>query len=89
LAGNPIMTRKSYNPEMLDEWALRLLDLAVILRQMAATSRDNQVAELSLHDKKALEWCDQLERWARRAQADLELKVHTSRAVRRAQLISD
>ncbi len=83
------MTRKSYNPEMLDEWALRLLDLAAILRQMAAASRANQVTELTLHDKKALEWCDQLERWARRAQADLELKIHANRAVRRAQLIGD
>ena len=60
------MTRKSYYPEMLDEWALRLLDLAVVLRQMAATSRANQVTELALHDKKAGEWYDQLERWARR-----------------------
>jgi hypothetical protein len=83
------MTRKSYSPEMLDEWALRLLDLAVVLRQMAATSRANQVTELSLHDKKAAEWCDQLERWARRAQSDLELTIHTNRAVRRAQLMSD
>jgi hypothetical protein len=83
------MTLKSYSPEMLDALALRLLDVAVILRHMSASGRDNQVADLTLHDKKALEWCDKLESWARRAEADMEIKIHANRAVRRAQLIDD
>jgi hypothetical protein len=83
------MTLKAYSSEMLDKLALRLLDLAVIVRQMSASGRDNQIDGLTLHDKKALEWCDKLEGWARRAQADMEIKIHANRAVRRAQLLDD
>jgi hypothetical protein len=83
------MTRKAYSPEMLDELALRMLDLAVIVRQMAHSSRENQIPDLTLHDKKALEYCEKLERWTQRAQADLEICVHRQRAVRRAQLLGD
>ena len=78
------MTLQPYGPERLDQFALRLLDLAAVLREMANSSRENGVDDLALHDKKAQEWCDRLDEWAHKSQADLELKVRQARAKRRA-----
>ena len=78
------MTLKPYDPQMLDQLALRLLDLAAVLREMANRSREYQVEDFSLHDKKAREWYDNLERWVRKAQAELEMKIIETRATRRA-----
>jgi hypothetical protein len=78
------MTLEPYNPEMLDEFALRLLDLACLIREMSRQSREEPVEGFALHDKKAREWIANLERWARRSQADLEMKLIDARASRRA-----
>ena len=78
------MTLQPYGPEKLDHFALRLLDLAAVIRSMANTSREHTISDLALHDKKAQEWCARLDDWVHRAQADLEVKVRQARARRRA-----
>ena len=78
------MTLKPYSPEMLDQFALRLLDLAGLLREMAQRSRQYGVTDFAVHDKKANEWYYNLQRWVRKSQAELELKVIDARAGRRA-----
>lgn len=78
------MTLKPYDPEMLDELALRLLDLASTVREMANRSREYRIEDFALHDKKAREWCSQMDRWVRKSQAELEMKIIDARAGRRA-----
>lgn len=78
------MTLQRYSPEKLDQFALRLLDLAAIVREMANTSREQRITDLALHEKKAQEWCGKLEDWAHKAQADLDVRVRQARAKRRA-----
>lgn len=78
------MTLTPHDPETLDRLALRLLDLAAIVREMANNSREFGVQDFALHDKKAREWYSHLERWTRKAQAELELKIIEVRASRRA-----
>jgi len=82
------MTLEPYSPEKLDLLALRLLDLAGIMREMANESREYGITDLALHDKKAQEWCTNLERWGRKSQGELKLKIADARAVRRVQSIS-
>jgi hypothetical protein len=77
------MTLETYNPHQLDQLALRLLDVASIVRQMANHSREYGIADLALHDKKALEWVTKLEQWARRTQADLEVRILEDKAAQR------
>ena len=78
------MTLKPYDAHMLDDLALRLLDLAALLRRMALRSRENGVEDLAIHDKKAREWIGNLERWARKSLADVELRILEGRASQRA-----
>ncbi|MBN1393906.1 MAG: hypothetical protein JW959_02660 [Pirellulales bacterium] len=77
------MTLRTYDPSKLDQFSLRLLDLAAILRQMANRSREKGIADLPLHDKKALEWCAKLEQWAHKTRADLEVKILQDMAEKR------
>jgi hypothetical protein len=78
------MTLQRYDPHDLDQLALRLLDVAATLRQMSSQSRENEIADLAVHDKKALEWCAKLEQWARKTQADLEIRILQEKATQRA-----
>jgi len=78
------MTLKPYDPAMLDQFALRLLDLAAILRKMAQRSREHGLRHFALHDKKAREWIANLERWAEKSQAEMEMRILEARAARRA-----
>jgi hypothetical protein len=80
------MTLETYSPERLDRLALRVLDVACSLRQMAADSRENVLDELPLHDKKALEWLTRLEDWARDGAARTQTAVLKRRALQRAGL---
>jgi len=78
------MTLNAYDAAMLDQFALRLLDLAAVVRQMSQRSREYGIDGVGLHDKKALEWITNLERWARKSAADLEVRVLEARASQRA-----
>jgi hypothetical protein len=77
------MTLQTYDPHQVDQFALRLLDLAATVRQMANRSREHGIADLAVHDKKALEWCAKLEQWAHKTQADLEVRILQDKAERR------
>jgi hypothetical protein len=83
------MTLKPYNPDALDQFALRLLDLAAIMREMGKRSRECEIDDFCLHDKKAREWFHNLERWVRKSQAELEMRILEARARRRAFSASD
>ena len=77
------MTLQAYSPTELDQFALRLLDLAAMVREMANRSRESGIADLPLHDKKALQWCGNLEQWAQKTQAELELRILQQKAEQR------
>jgi hypothetical protein len=74
------MTLQRYDAQKLDQFALRLMDLAAIVRQTANSSRENGLEEIPLHDKKALEWCANLEQWAHKLRADQEIRLLQRRA---------
>lgn len=76
------MTLQSYSAEMLDQRALELLDLAAILRTMAQRSREQQIHDFALHDKKVREWIINTGRWVRRAQAELEMHILETQTLR-------
>lgn len=44
------MTLKPYDPTSLDLFALRLFDLAGIVRQMAQRTREHAIDDFALHD---------------------------------------
>ena len=79
------MTLQPYRPDKLDQLALRLLDLAAMTRDMAKTCHEYQIESFALHDKKAKEWCENLERWTHKARAELQMKVLDIRAAQRAE----
>lgn len=69
------MTLRRYTPEMLDQLALRLLDVASQVRRMAGEVRRNGLEDAELHDKKALEWCERLEAWADRTDGQVAMQA--------------
>jgi hypothetical protein len=83
------MTLKPYTPEMLDQFALELLDLAALLRDMANRSREHGIVGLAVHDKKAREWHANLQRWARKSNAELEMRIIEARAERRVMSMAE
>ena len=83
------MTLQLYNPDRLDQLALRLLDLATVVRNMANRSREHGITDLAIHDKKALEWCARLDHWAHKSQTEVEVRVRQAMAERRALAAAD
>ena len=78
------MTLDPYNADRLDALALRVLDLCSQLREMARRARAEELTEVPLHDKKALEWLSRLEEWSHKSAADFELALMKNRGARRA-----
>lgn len=74
------MTLEAYNPQRLDQLSLRLLDLCARLRSMARQGQLEQLPSLDLHDRKALEWIENLENWLDRVQTEFDLAVVKNRA---------
>lgn len=81
------MTLIPYDPDRLDALALRLFDLAAIVRQMANSGRESGVESLALHDKKALEHLGKLEDWAHKSHVAIQMQQRRMQGVRRAQAI--
>jgi hypothetical protein len=73
------MTLKPFDAENLDQLALSLLDIASIARNMAKLARDNKISDVALHDKKAAEWIQNLNRWIIRAQSELKIEIADAR----------
>ncbi len=67
------MTLSPYDADRLDQTALRILDIAADLRQMAGILRSEPETVLSIHGKKADLWLAHLERWAAQSCAKLEM----------------
>src|SRR6266571_698575 len=82
------MTLEPYNPDQIDRITLRVVDLCCRLRQIAERSRQEQLPNFPLHDKKALEWLCKLEEWVHKAEADLNVAIYKNRGARRANEIS-
>jgi hypothetical protein len=78
------MTLETFNSERLDALSLRVLDIAVLLRQMARRADEADLGALTLHEKKALEWLGHLEDWAHDATARLELAALKQRGAKKA-----
>ncbi len=78
------MTLKSYDAERWDQLALRLLDVACELRQLAEACRQEPDAELAIHDKKAREWLAELEQWTGECRTRMEIARLRQRGVRQA-----
>jgi len=77
------MTLQPYDARKLDSLALRLFDLAATAREMSAICSHYGIEAFALHDKKANEWCENLDRWIRKARAELEMQAIDVRATRR------
>ena len=82
------MTLQHYDPEHLDQFALRLLDLAAALRRMARRIREEQAEGFRLNDRKALDWFERLSIWVQKAESDLGTHVNKSRGARLARKMS-
>ena len=78
------MTLVPFTPEKLDDLALRLLDIATLLRKMSHSSRDYSVSGFELHSQKADEWLGHLEDWALEAEGKLASAINKNRGDRRA-----
>ncbi len=83
------MTLESYDADKLDGMALRILDIAAIVRKMSAISRDNPELRFATHDKKALEWLASVEHWAHDSVARLEMALIKQRGAKRAQQMAE
>ena len=79
------MTLVPYDADRLDETALRILDIAAQIRQMASILRREPDVDLAIHDKKAAEWLAHLEHWAAESQAKLDLALIQQRGIKRAE----
>jgi hypothetical protein len=84
-----IMTLEPYRPDRLDALALRVLDLAAQVRRMAQVVRENELAAVELHDRKALEWIEKLEKWGVGAEADLHRQALLAKSARKARQVQD
>jgi len=82
------MTLQPYDVKRLDRLTLDLLDLAVLAREMSALCREYDIESFALHDKKARQWWENLDRWLRRAKAELEMKAIEVRATQRAKAVT-
>ncbi|MGD9720809.1 MAG: hypothetical protein AB7O59_14055 [Pirellulales bacterium] len=78
------MTLEAYDPDRLDQLALRMLDLCARVRTMARQSREAGVEKLDLHDRKAREHLDRFEEWLYKAEAELPRAIMKERGRRHA-----
>jgi hypothetical protein len=66
------MTREAYDTGRLDALALRLFDVAAQVRRLSLSAHSTGLEQVELHDRKALEWIEKLERWVVGAESDLD-----------------
>lgn len=78
------MTREAYDPDRLDQVALRLLDICGRVRMLANRCREAELPSVTLHDRKAREWIDKLEEWLVRSEGDVTNALHKARGAKHA-----
>src|SRR4051812_48010851 len=78
------MTLVPFTSEKLDALALRLLDIANVLRRMSNASRDYGVTGFELHAQKPDEWLGHLEDWVLEGEGKLATAINKQRGDRRA-----
>jgi hypothetical protein len=83
------LTLIPYTPDRLDGLALRFLDLAGVFRRLAEEHRREELKQLALHDKKAMEWLAKIESWADEAVRRSEMARVRNRGARRAKEIAE
>ncbi|HEY1602895.1 MAG TPA: hypothetical protein VGG64_25040 [Pirellulales bacterium] len=74
---------------MLDELALRLLDVAAAVRKMANSAREMSLNDFQLHGNKAQEWLNNLELWASDGIVRMEQHSLRERGARRGRGLSE
>lgn len=73
------MTIQSYTPDRLDQLAMRFFDLSAQLRSISRLARQQKLADIPVHDKKALQWCDNLEIWAKKTDMNFRIALQESK----------
>jgi len=69
------MTLAVFPPQRLDDLALRMLDLAGLVRHMAEECRKHRLNDFQLHGQKIDEWLSNLEDWAHDGKARLQAEL--------------
>ncbi len=69
------MTIELYNAEKLDQFAMRLFDVAADVRAMARQLSQSEVEEIPLNDKRVQIHLDEIENWAIRSRSKLEIQL--------------
>ena len=82
------MTLSNFPPEALDDLALRVLDIAATIREMAISSRENQLTGFQLHGNKVHEWLGRLEEWVLESTGRLDVEVAKLKGVRRGRALA-
>jgi hypothetical protein len=82
------MTLSNFPPEALDELALRVLDIAAAVREMALSSRENQLTGFQLHGNKVHEWLGHLEEWVIESTGRLDVEVVKLKGARRGRALA-
>ena len=71
------MTLRQYTPEDIDSVALRMIDIAAALRLMGKQAQEKGMCLIELHDKKLLEWLENIEHWQQRTSALFQVQLHS------------
>lgn len=74
------MTINAYTPEQLDSLSMRFFDLAAHLRQIARQARSQELRNIPIHDRKALQWCDNLEIWVKKTDLNFRISLQEQKA---------
>ena len=67
------MTYNRYSPEKLDQLVLRIFDVAALLREISQSAKKTKLDDIPMHDRKAVLWCEQLERWAMKTKINVDI----------------
>lgn len=81
------MTLSTFDSDSLDALALRFLDLAAAVRNMAVTAREHDLRNVPLHINKVNEWLGHLDNWCHDGTAKIEAQLLKQRGAMRAQVL--
>ena len=73
------MTINAYSSDQLDQLALRFFDLAAQLRGIARQARQQNLVHIPIHDRKAIQWCENLDIWAKKTEINFQIALQEQR----------